>query len=156
LARGLRGFTTALGALAAAAALAGCGSGGDASVSPDAIAEAASATGSIEGAAVDMRATMKAAVFGDRELSFTGSGVQDTRHNATRITMDMSKLAEASGQTALDPDDLTMDGVYVNQHMYMRSPLFAGRSRARGSTPPRSRRTTRPTCCATCVPRAAK
>lgn len=123
----LRALVALMAAVATAATLAACGSGGDDSVGPGAIAEAATATGSVRGAAVALNATMTSAALGGRPISFTGSGYQDVKHGAGRYTFDMSKIAEASGQSGVDPAKLKMDAVYVNRRMYMRSPLFDGK-----------------------------
>jgi hypothetical protein len=114
-------------AVATAATLAACGSGGDDSVGPGAIAEAATTTGSVKGAAVSLSATMTADALGDRKLTFTGGGYQDVKHGAGSYTMDMSKIAEASGQTGIDPAKLKMRMIYVPGHMYMHSPLTQGK-----------------------------
>jgi hypothetical protein len=96
-------------------------------VGPGAIAEAATTTGSVEGAAVSLSATMTADALGDRKLTFTGGGYQDVKHGAGSYTMDMSKIAEASGQTGIDPAKLKMRMIYVPGHMYMHSPLTQGK-----------------------------
>jgi hypothetical protein len=125
--RDLRAVVAVMTAVATAATLAACGSGGDDSVGPGAIAEAATTTGSVRGAAVSLSATMTAEALGDRELTFTGGGYQDVRRRSASITMDMSKMAEASGQTGIDPDKLKMRMIYVPGRMYMQSPLTQGK-----------------------------
>jgi hypothetical protein len=114
-------------AVATAATLAACGSGGDDSVGPGAIAEAATTTGSVRGAAVSLNATMTAEALGDRKLTFTGGGYQDVKHGAGSYTLDMSKIAEASGQTGIDPAKLKMRMIYLPGRMYMHSPLTQGK-----------------------------
>jgi hypothetical protein len=113
-----------LSALATAATLAACGSGGDDSVGPGAIAEAATATGSVKGAAVTLNATMTADALRGRRLGFSGSGYQDVRHGAGRYVLDMSNAAEAAGGSGIDPAKLKIEIVYVHGHVYTRSPLM--------------------------------
>jgi hypothetical protein len=125
--RKLRPAAGALCALAAAGSLAACGSGGDDSIAPGAIAEAATTTGSVKGADVTLRATMKSPALGDKALGFTGTGFQNMRSQAGHYTMDMSQLAQASGASGLDPSKLKMEFIYVNRSMFMRSPLFEGK-----------------------------
>jgi hypothetical protein len=119
-----RALVSVLAAVAVAATLAACGSGGDDSVGPGAIAEAATTTGSVKGAAVSIKATMTADALGGRPLSFTGAGYQDLRHRAGAYTLDLSQMAQASGA---EPGKLKMQTVYLHDWMYIRSPLFEGK-----------------------------
>jgi hypothetical protein len=114
----------ALGAVATVVAISAWPSG-EQTVSPTAIAQAATTTGSAKGAALELKATMRMGML-SQPMSFTGSGVEDLEHNEARISMDMSQMAAASGGQ-LDPSDLKMEAIYAHQSMFMRSPLFEGK-----------------------------
>jgi hypothetical protein len=111
-------------AAAAAVALSACASGGDDSVAPGALAEAASLTGAVKGANVDMSVTVTSPALGGKAVSFSGSGYQNLSGRAGTYTFDMSKIASLGGAKKLDPAKLKMQGIYLQRKIFMKSPLF--------------------------------
>jgi hypothetical protein len=110
-------------ALACATTLTRCASGGDNSIAPEGLAEAATLTGAVKGANIAVRASTTPP-GSKRPVTITGNGVQDFQHRAATYTFDFAPLVEAQHATGIDRSKLRLDGVYSGHWSYMRSPLF--------------------------------
>jgi hypothetical protein len=123
--RGARIGLVVLAALAVVVAVLALTLSGDeeASVGPEAVAEAAELTTSTEGMRFSLRGEMHVPNVGP--VSFTGRGASDLPGQRGVVHMDMSELAErARDPGAPSPDDWKMDMAFDRRFFYMRFPLL--------------------------------
>jgi hypothetical protein len=105
-------------ALAALAALAGCGDDTK-EVSADRLVKASQTTAAAGTARFEMRGEMEVPL---QRFEFSGEGVVDSRNQKGRMTIDMSDIGEAVGQDAESwKGEQIIDGFVV----YMRIPAFS-------------------------------
>lgn len=122
---------TALSLLAvlslAGAALSGCGAADKVRVAADPVEEAVAATAKAGGAKVAMRVGIDAP-GAPKGAAFTANGLLDIARGEMQMTVDMSSLASAFGESgsAPDPADLDMEMRLVDEVMYMRMGLLVG------------------------------
>lgn len=103
------------------------GDDGTSSVGPEAVAEAAERTASVDGLKYTMTGETEIPQLG-RSITFTGEGVTDIKGQRGTARMDMSKMADLAKEQGedgpvADPDTWQMEMVFDQRFFYMKFPL---------------------------------